>query len=280
MLQVLLSRYHAGDESSLLEYVSDELKQNVKKAKSHSIEVEKVIHYPENIVHKTHYSWFTPILQQSPKKMHPLYLGSLPERHQTNICQLLDLKPPKKPFPAALKPFFWNQFLTELGFNNRLPESLLPQSPLVPLLQRSKNELIRIIDYIALQDLAKEVRKIVDKKQLKKIVSCLSQKRKEFLQSCLRKKDKLKVPPLGLDRWDGKEKSLILMLHKRGMLRFAKALSGQHPDLVWHILHTLDTGRANYITKYLEEQELPGITKALQDHMLKVHQLLYPESVS
>ena len=126
-------------------------------------------------------------------------------------------------------------------------------------------------------DLAEGIRHIVDRKKLKAIYLCLSHREQAFLRICLHKKEKLAAPKLDIDKWDGSREMLHRVLHRRGMLRLGKALSGQERHFVWHLVHLLDTGRGNIILQYYAEQPVAGVTPLLIQQVVSVINFIKPK---
>ncbi len=54
---------------------------------------------------------------------------------------------------------------------------------------------------------------------------------------------------MGLASWNEDEEELKLFIRRRGANRMAKALYGQDPSLIWHLLHKLDVERALLLQK-------------------------------
>ena len=111
-----------------------------------------------------------------------------------------------------------------------LPIPYLQKSLMTPLLFLSKKQLITLIDYLSLYDLAFELKHIVDKK----------------------------------------EKSLRLLMHKRGVFRFSIALSSQSKELIWHIIHRLDKGRGGMLQKCIKKEIASHIVDSVQASVIEL----------
>jgi len=199
-----------------------------------------------------HWSWFIPTLKTYSAREQKLFLSALSPQVRENLSQELGFNsPPKEELKNLGASFLKQTLLTSLiGHRSRIvPPDYLPVSPLKPLLRLTKKKLIRLIDFLSLYDLAAELRQIVETKILKKIYSLLSEQQKKFLKIAMTHKEPYPLPRLKLDKWDGTEDSLHLLLHKRGLARLGAALSTQDPDLVWYICHQLDIGRGNALLK-------------------------------
>ena len=91
-------------------------------------------------------------------------------------------------------------------------------------------------------------------------------------------KDKVATPSLGLDKWRGNCEKLKTVLQTRGLVRLGKALSGEHPDFIWHLIHILDTGRGQALLKYYSKSAVPGITSALAQQLANLMNFLKKKS--
>jgi hypothetical protein len=126
-----------------------------------------------------------------------------------------------------------------------------------------KNELVKVMDFLGLYDLAHEMKRIVANKILKDIYACLNKEQQQFLRQCMHAKDNVMTPNLHLESWNGDKKVLMQLLHRRGISRMALALSGQHPDLIWHLAHILDTGRGELLQKTTQKAKVPSLSDAV-----------------
>lgn len=199
-----------------------------------------------------HWSWFIPTLKTYSAREQKLFLSALSPRVAENLSEELGLpSPPKEDLRDIGASFLKMTLLSHLiGHQSRIiPPDYLPPSELNPLLRLTKKKLIRLIDFLSLYDLAAELRQIVETKILKKIYSLLSEEQKKFLKVAMTHKEPYPLPRLKLDKWDGSEDSLHLLLHKRGLARLGAALSTQDPDFTWYICHQLDIGRGNTLFK-------------------------------
>jgi len=59
-------------------------------------------------------------------------------------------------------------------------------------------------------------------------------------------------------------------LHRRGIMRLGYALSGQHPDFIWHLSHRLDIGRGRLLKKNNFKNEIAGVTMPLQQQVANI----------
>lgn len=217
------------------------------------------------MLEKVHWSWFLPTLKTYTEGDQNHFLSALSPYAAKNLAKALGLSPGGQEMSEIAKLYFRQILLNSLlGPTDRLlPLDYLPPTPLKPLLNCSKKELVRIIDFLSLHDLAAELRQIVETKILKKIYSFLSEEERNFLKSAMTHKESFVLPRMGLDRWDGSEESLHLLLHRRGLMRLGAALSGQDPDFIWYICHQLDIGRGNALFKLCAKEAMHGVSDAI-----------------
>ena len=149
-----------------------------------------------------------------------------------------------------------------------MPKALMPSTDLDWMLSLSKHDLVELIDLMAMYDLADEVRHVVDRKLLQMIVGRLQQNLQRFLRSCMSQKTKLAMAPLHIEQIYKDEKQFHKILHKRGIQRLSIALSGQSVDFIWHILHTLDTGRGRLLKKQIQHDAQPTTAPAKMQLMV------------
>jgi hypothetical protein len=214
----------------------------------------------EDMLNKVHWSWFLPTLKACSWEEQKFFLSSLSPQAAQNLARVLETAATSTEIPKIGREYLRSVLVNSLlGPNDRLlPPAYLPESPLLPLLNLNKSKLKQLIDYLALYDLANEVRQIVETKILKKIYSHLTEDERLFLKGIQAHKEPL---PRMLDRWDGEKETFRTLLHKRGLARLGAALSGQNPDFVWYVCHQLDIGRGNALFKLVAKQEIPEITE-------------------
>jgi len=269
LLRVLLNKYHPGPPQSFLKCLpQDEIKE-VAAVDTPSNDITPALTWPRDIILHTHYSWIAPIIEKMPKNLQLPVVASLPEPQNTGVGKLLNLAVLPPP-PATMQSFMLTQLYKAWNPSDALPRAYLPKSSLEALLTLSKTDMVDLIDLMAMFDLSDAIRHIVDKMLLKKIYQCLSPQKQQFLRLSLHKKEKLAAPKLDIGKWDGSLEQFNSILHRRGMLRFGKALCGQSRAFLWHVVHILDSGRGNAVAVHYLENEIPGITPLLAQQLLSV----------
>ncbi|MBX9744601.1 MAG: hypothetical protein K2X08_05260, partial [Chlamydiales bacterium] len=214
---------------------------------------------PKNFFEQIHWSWFLPTLKTYAEKEQQCFLAALPKLVAENISTSLHIAPLSKSLTKSANSYLVQLLKSSLipASEDLLPQEYLPASPLNQLLSLSKKQLIELIQLLGLHDLAAELRQIVETKTLKKIYSFITEKEHQRIKEVASYQKTGLSPRQLLDRWDGEEESLRILLHRRGLMRLGVALRSQHPDLIWYICHQLDIGRGSSLLK-LCAQETPS----------------------
>lgn len=269
MLRVLVNRYNAKAGNALLRFLPESELKAVTALDIRSTDLAPMLQQPQKSLHHIHYSWIQPLLEQFPDQLKPVLIASLlPEQKR-------GFKTPSLPAVSDLvKTFMLTQLYHLLKINEHFPIEYLPETELSPLANWSKSEIVNLIDFLGLYDLASEVRQIVNRDHLKNIYSCLTPQQLAYLKLCLHQKEQLTSPKLGIDPSKQDCERLKQVVHRRGLLRLSKALCGQHPDLVWHMTHTLDMGRGAILIKEYQPKALPKITQILKEQVLSLMNFL------
>lgn len=277
-LKVLLNKYHPGQEGAFLKSLPKEEAEQVAKQPQTSNNPSDIFTWPEFLISRTHYSWLAPILQNMPPSLQPSILSALPENTIQGLQKLTELTPQSATLSTPAKSFLIQQLYRKWSPVEAVPVEFLTKTSLSPILNLNKRELVQLIDFLGLYDLVDSIRHIVDKKYLKAIYVALTPEKQEFVRSLLHKKEKVTSPKIEFSKWDSQADSLNDMLHKRGLVRFTKALCGQDPDFLWHITHILDTGRGKTISQNVAEKEIPGVTPLLIQQVLNIMNFIKQKS--
>lgn len=268
--QLLLNKYHPSDKGEVVACLPDDVKRSIGEIKNSWNDPRVLLKSALSKIKNIHYSWIYPAIQQYPENLRPFVAEALPE--PSNIRLLSLLKVPRAPIATGwARQYLLHDLSKKMELDTLTPIEHLPQSLLSFTLELTKEELIELIDFLGLYDLAEEIRRIVDKNQLKRIYNCLSIKKQHFLRSCLLSKEKVVTPKLELEKWNGDQEALEKLLHKRGLVRFGKGLSGQPADFIWYIVHRMDSGRGILLSKYISPTEIPGITSLMIQEIQSVH---------
>lgn len=282
MMRVLLNRYHRANPAVLLKCLPQEESSALLSLDIASNDVASALVQPIELIKRIHYSWLITVIKNLPKMLHEPLLLALPEPFPSKLRLALGMPSTSdadaKSLGNPIKIFLINKLYALVKPPSVLPPSFLPTTSLSSLTEFNKTQLVELIDFLGLHDLAEGMRYIIDKKLLEKLSVSLSTQQREFIRLCMRQQEKIAATRLELDQWDGTPEKLKHLLHRRGLLRFGKALCGQHPDLLWHITHILDSGRGEIVMKYFSPEMTPGITPALAQQVINVMNFLQPKS--
>lgn len=221
-----------------------------------------------------HYSWLITFLEPFAENDKLLILSSLQKEQAEKLRKHFKIKEEIPTLSTHGESYLQSAMYHWLVSDQKgfIPLEFLPEHPLNILLTLSKAEIQTLVDYLGLHDLAIEIKHVVKAEQIKKIQKVLSKTQQEFLKSLLKEKEPISFVRLNLDGWDGNEEKLKGILHHRGFNRLAKALFGCHPSLLWHICHTLDTGRTKILRKFFTDIN----NDPVQERLVKQVQELIP----
>ena len=178
LLKVLLNRYHKA-LSRLPSAISPIMKgRRFKKNPTESGDLHVALAGAEELVKMVHYSWLKPFLVSQPQNLIPLFLSALPKETSFKLAKNLQISPAGT-LTEPLKIFLLQQIKNSVIDPKVLLPPYLPDSPLNKIAYLSKAELLTLIDYFGLYDLAESIRQIVDKRVIKQIYSCLTPRKQE-----------------------------------------------------------------------------------------------------
>lgn len=272
--RVLLNHFHEGSAEAFLKHLPQEDVKRILSQNVLSSDPAAALKSPTDFLARIHYSWLLKPFKELSPDMQSFVLSSLTKEQAQGLCKFLGV--PFKPLPIknCFNEYFLNEFCRHLQLDKLTPLAYLPETSLTPLGRCSKQELVELIDFLGLFDLAGEIRQIVDKKLLEQIYTCLSKKKQLYLRTTLHQIDKLNTPKLGLDALNGDCKKIEIVLHRRGLIRLALALVPLHPDFVWYIHRILDTGRSNLLKKYANKDENPNIVSSVTTQVVNTFNFL------
>ncbi|MEN9654473.1 MAG: hypothetical protein RL235_585 [Chlamydiota bacterium] len=264
--KAFLSQCSADEQTALSYFLSDLERQQLSDLPLFG---SSEVSFPEDLLQEVHWSWFLPIFRDLSKKDQPFFLSALHETARQNVSQELGVKP-SRIVPSATGSDFMRQVLTEELGEEVLPTAFLPDSLMNRLLYITKPEMMQLIDYLALYDLAHDIRQIVDTHVLKHIHKALSEEKRKFLKTIMAHQEPYPLPRLGLDKWDQTKEGLQMLLHKRGLVRLGVALTKESPDLIWHICHQLDIGRGSALLKYTSRPTTVALSDAIGNQIVDI----------
>ncbi|MBI3211647.1 MAG: hypothetical protein HYZ47_03055 [Simkania negevensis] len=207
---------------------------------------------PSERLERIHYSWLIPFIEPLSEQDKLLILSAPKPVQGDKLREVFKIKDSLLSLSALGKNFLQNMLYHWVVGKEKdvLPVEFLPDSPLSPLLDLSKESLQMLIDFLGLHDLSIELKHLIKAELLKKIQKHLSKKERDYLKTLLKHKEPLFFAKLNVEEWDGDFEKLKIALHHRGLNRLSKALFDISPALFWHISHRLDSGRAKILVKF------------------------------
>lgn len=274
MLRILINHYNPKAGNALLRFLPPSEAQQVMNQDIRSTDIMPILHQPQRLIEKMHYSWLQPIIEQLPEPLRPLAVAALTPRQAIYLQKYAN---PHFTLSAPIKTFFIHRIYHSLHAHDHLPLEYLPETELSSLVNWNKQRLVVLSDFLGLHDLASEIRHIVDRNQLRHFYDCLNSHQLAYLKICLHQKERIISPKLGIRPTKQDCAQLKQILHRRGLIRLAKALCGQHPDLAWYIAHTLDRGRGKILLQNYQTQVIPEITTVLKQQVTNLMNFLKNE---
>ncbi len=234
---------------------------------------------PDQWLHSCDASWFEPFFSTLPEQVKQLYLAILPQ----DVALALQPTDAENgvlttPISEPVKQFLLGFFHRKWQEHGVLPKDLLSQGDLSVLLKLNKQELLDVVDLLAMYDLIDEVRHIVDRRILQTVIQLLTPAQQQYLRACLRQKSKSTASGISLRDLLKDPKRFPMQVHKRGLQRLALALAGSEPDFLWYISHAFDMPRAKFLLQNIQPEEAPGATSLAKAQIQQVLQFLKIDS--
>ena len=271
VLNGLLKKFSTIEQQSILEPLSENVKNMLEHEYTPPIGINSHLFCQKDIINQVHYSWYIPLIDSYKKNDLSLLVYAFDEEIRKELESYFDLKAATPP-PSDVALSFFRQLIfdkiTEAD-TEVVPPEYIPDSELNLLLELSKNEIIMLIDYLAIYDLSIQLPKTVDPTTLKKVEAYLSPDKKKLLKTLSFYKQPFTFPPMPLYKADNEEE-FNLILHKRGLNRFSKALCNEHKSFIWHICHKLDIGRGKALAKFCIEKTQNEITKTITFNIMEL----------
>lgn len=272
MLRVLINRYNPKAGNALLKFLPQEQQAAISNVEIRSDDLRPILLHPQNSLARIHYSWIKPLIEKYPERLQAAVMAALTAEQVAGMKGSLD-----SAISHPAKSFLVNKLCYQLKINEHIPLEYLSENEFSPLLKWTKQQIVDLIDFLGLYDLASEVRHIVNRDHLKNIYTCLTPKQFYYLKVCMHQKEQITSPKLGIDPSKQDCPKLKQAIHRRGLSRLGKALCGQHADFVWYISHVLDRGRGDILLKEYQPQALPKITIVLKQQVLNLMNFLKSE---
>nr|WP_166156562.1 hypothetical protein [Neochlamydia sp. AcF84]NGY95337.1 hypothetical protein [Neochlamydia sp. AcF84] len=270
LIRILLNRFHPKTSQEFLKCLPEDEAKQIAGHQIITAEIDPIFVKPHEFLKEIHYSWVAPYLRKLPTHLQNLMVSALPNPLATSLKKYLKINGPFVSMPKLASAFFTKKLYDQIKQTEILSPAFLPKQDLSILLTLSRMEIIYLIDFLGLYDLAEELRHVVDKKSLQKVYACLDNKKIQFVRLCLHQKSRFITAKMDLQKWKGEGAELQRKIHQRGLYRLGKALSGTHPHCMWYLLRKLDTGRSAIIEKHYKPQSNPAITSVLIQQVINV----------
>ncbi len=147
---------------------------------------------------------------------------------------------------AFAKSSLWN-LLKPKNFEI-LPLQAVKKQSLGFLLDLSKELMNELIINLGLHDLALELSKVVEKKEIDALKNALTLSQMLHLQKIKKRQKPINFGSLNLAKWDKSPNSLQKVLKQRGANRLAKALFGMDKHLMWYLSRRMNKTQSYEIT--------------------------------
>lgn len=280
VLSCFLKTFSQSKITQLIDPLSLQVKKELEAVFHPTIAIDSSKFLERSILNYVHYSWYIPLMKSFSKKDLSLLLNSFNSPNKESLEKHLGEKASDTASPLAVDYFQKILFDKVLDPKNvdLLPLEYLPTTDLSELLFLSKNDLVSLIDYLALFDLATQLPKIVNPLILKKISSILSTDKKKFLKKLSFYKEPFSMPLFNFSS-AADSKEITFALHKRGLNRFAKALCNENEIFTWYICHRLDIGRGSILSKFCKDKVQKEISKTITFNIIELLPIIKNKSI-
>jgi hypothetical protein len=266
-LKAFIENTSSKDGKNLYKFLQEGVSQELNHFKE-SVGIPLSYMQRDVAIESIHASWYKLQLESYPKDEIAFYLSSLPVTTRNNLLELLKIKPSILKLSTFAKNFFAEKFFLDFTQKNPfLPMEFLPKSPFNDILLLKKNYLITLIDLLGIQDLALDLRKVLDKRILDDISSKLQDHQKKYLFNILRIGDLPVIKSEELAFWQKSKEALSLLITQKGLYRLSLALLEQNENLVWHIARILDISRGMQLIKNLQDKSIGSINTKIREQI-------------
>lgn len=261
-LKLLLDKFAPKRQEALLKLLPAEEAEAIRVHTTVHGEPDSILFRPTAWIKSLHPSWLAKPLEEIPSLQQPL--RALFATQEPSVQQ----------YPPLVKEFLLTVLHTHCTIEEPLPKVLIAHNPLEPLLHMNAQELMQVVDLLAVLDILEDVRQIIDKKVLKTLLGLLSAKQQQYVRESLRQKIRGTTPPFKVLDLLKEPKLFRKTLHKRGLEKFALAISGLDVDFLLNIYHTLDLKRAQFLMHLVEQELVPEQTNTMRLQILHSIQFL------
>jgi len=221
---------------------------------------------------RIHHSWFSPYLRTLSEREIKLFAAALSESQTASLKKDLRFSASLPSLKPRAKNYLQSILIQEVKGKELdiLPLECLPESSLNPLLELKLVDLLTVVTFLGLHDLAAEMRHIIETVKLKKISEALSPTEIKYVEILTQSREPVIFSRIGLTNWQGDKESLRTIIQQRGINRLGKALYGQHKSFIWHLIHKVDVDRGLAIQKLCSPLENTLGTKLLIAQVLEL----------
>ncbi len=247
--QMVLRAFLNTSSADLAQYLSPDEKQALESLpESYG---DPLSDLSEDLLRDIHFSWMSPFLRTLSEKDIGLFIAALNPSQAATVAKDLLYSGEIPPLTPTGKNYLQTTLLDHLTTEQEdlLPLSLLPKSPLNILLELKPETVSLLLSFLGLHDFAIEMKQIIEKQKLNKIYEALSPPQLNYLKILLQSSEPVTFAPMGLNQWNGDQEKLRALLLQRSANRLGKALFGQDPSFIWHLLHKLPMDQALLVKK-------------------------------
>lgn len=258
--------------SSLLKYVAVEERQAIEALGKTYRDPTKPAESLKSQLQRIHFSWFTPHLRNLPEREVKFFLSALSEPQAAGLKKGLRFSGNLVHLSKNGETYLQGVLLKQVVGSgvNLFPIGCLPDSPLNALLEIEVVDLQTLISFLGLHDLAVEMRHIIETSKLKKIFDILPPQQLKYVKILMQSREPIAFTRMGLSNWKGEAESLKLLIEQRGLNRLSKAIYGQLPSFIWHLVHKFDIDRGMAIQKLCTPMENISSAKLLIAQVLEL----------
>lgn len=265
-LRLLVNKYFTGKQETLAKIMPKEDADLLAATLLPQKEPNVLLFLPERWLASFDRSWLEPALEKMPKALQEVYKRAFPK-----IFAPKSEKNTPSAYNKTVQEFLISHLKKSWTDYEAPPKDLLPASELSPLLHLQREELLEVVDLLAVHDLVEEMRHIVDKKLLQGVLQYLSTLQQRYLGVLLRQKSRQEARKISVRELLKEGNKFPKILHTFGLQRLSLALSGSSSDFIWHILHAFDFSRAKYLENHIKKEEVP---KETREALLQVQNVL------
>ncbi len=212
-----------------------------------------------------HTSWLEPVFRKVPAPLNQ-FVGSV-------VPQAKELKISPRGVEQPVRALFQQWLFDQTWGENVTPYSLLAPTALDCLLTMTKERLVLLLDLLGIQDVAIDMRRVLDRESVEKLKALLSETQRQYLEMC----GKDNIIPLQIERTPSfwlNHSNPRLLIHSAGLWRLTRLVAGEDPSWVWYLTRRLDMGRGQQIEKWIAQDPkiaLQGRPKqVLQEQVVKL----------